>query len=286
MSCLWRWRIEERWDPVSERWLSCSEALDTHSFQKFLLGLPFLFLLLLLFLLLFLTLLLPLWFPLCPPVSLLFENLKIYQKVFPSALVRSLGSWWASSLLLRWVDNFDNLDIVNTLDFVDIADDVDNCADGCWFPHGLVLMISHFLLIVSFYWRADIWNQKIQKCKHCYQIGETQVKSIASSISTTFNWTLAFLVTKFFSDMVINHGHKRWHYTHLRWPGWPRLELFGFSGGSPSSHSSSVSSLFPRRRARVSTTSSSSSDRRGLTSLRLVFGGCSEAVARMTRGPY
>jgi len=29
-----------------------------------------------------------------------------------------------------------------------------------------------------------------------------EVKSIASSISTTFNWTLAFLVTKFFSDMV------------------------------------------------------------------------------------
>merc|ERR1712243_503750 len=28
-----------------------------------------------------------------------------------------------------------------------------------------------------------------------------EVKSIASSISTTFNWTLAFLVTKFFSNM-------------------------------------------------------------------------------------
>ena len=216
----------------------------------------------------------------------LWSRYQSLSLVFPSVLVRSLGSWWASSLLLRWVDNFDNLDIANTLDFVDIADDVDNCADGCWFPHGLVLMISHFLLIVSFYWRADIWNQKIQKCKYCYQIGETQVKSIASSISTTFNWTLAFLVTKFFSDMVINHGQRRWHYTHLRWPGWPRLELSGFSGGSPSSPSSSVSSLFPRRRARVSTTSSSSSDRRGLTSLRLEFGSCSEAVARMTRGQY
>ena len=146
----------------------------------------------------------------------LWSRYQSLSLVFPSALVRSLGSWWASSLLLRWVDNFDNLDIVNTLDFVDIADDVDNCADGCWFPHGLVLMISHFLLIVSFYWRADIWNQKIQKCKYCYQIGETQVKSIASSISTTFNWTLAFLVTKFFSDMVINHGQRRWHYTYLR----------------------------------------------------------------------
>ena len=146
----------------------------------------------------------------------LWSRYQSLSLVFPSALVRSLGSWWASSLLLRWVDNFDNLDFVNTLDFVDIAHDVDNCADGCWFPHGLVLMISHFLLIVSFYWRADIWNQKIQKCKYCYQIGETQVKSIASSISTTFNWTLAFLVTKFFSDMVINHGQRRWHYTHLR----------------------------------------------------------------------
>ena len=82
MSCIWRWRTGERWYPVSERWLSCSEALDTHSFQKFLLGLPFPFLLHLLFLLLFLILLLPLWFPLCPPVSLLFENLKIYYKVF------------------------------------------------------------------------------------------------------------------------------------------------------------------------------------------------------------
>ena len=29
-----------------------------------------------------------------------------------------------------------------------------------------------------------------------------QVKSLASSISTTFNWTLAFLVTKFFSTLV------------------------------------------------------------------------------------
>jgi len=29
-----------------------------------------------------------------------------------------------------------------------------------------------------------------------------EVKSVASSISTTFNWTLAFLVTKFFSNMV------------------------------------------------------------------------------------
>merc|ERR1719400_1465342 len=30
-----------------------------------------------------------------------------------------------------------------------------------------------------------------------------EVKSVASSISTTFNWTLAFLVTKFFSNMVV-----------------------------------------------------------------------------------
>merc|ERR1712083_288621 len=30
-----------------------------------------------------------------------------------------------------------------------------------------------------------------------------EVKSVASSISTTFNWTLAFLVTKFFSDMEV-----------------------------------------------------------------------------------
>merc|ERR1740116_454395 len=29
-----------------------------------------------------------------------------------------------------------------------------------------------------------------------------EVKLLASSISTTFNWTLAFLVTKFFSNMV------------------------------------------------------------------------------------
>merc|ERR1711936_929464 len=29
-----------------------------------------------------------------------------------------------------------------------------------------------------------------------------EVKSVASSISTTFNWTLAFLVTKFFTSMV------------------------------------------------------------------------------------
>ena len=30
-----------------------------------------------------------------------------------------------------------------------------------------------------------------------------EVKSVASSLSTTFNWTLAFLVTKFFSNMVV-----------------------------------------------------------------------------------
>ena len=39
-----------------------------------------------------------------------------------------------------------------------------------------------------------------------------QVKSVASSISTTFNWTLAFLVTKFFSNMVIIS-----HFEHGDW---------------------------------------------------------------------
>merc|ERR1712218_666276 len=37
-----------------------------------------------------------------------------------------------------------------------------------------------------------------------------EVKSVASSISTTFNWTLAFLVTKFFSNMVV--GVSGWYF--------------------------------------------------------------------------
>ena len=44
----------------------------------------------------------------------------------------------------------------------------------------------------------------INKIKSYLESGmRIQVKSVASSISTTFNWTLAFLVTKFFSNMVI-----------------------------------------------------------------------------------
>jgi len=62
-----------------------------------------------------------------------------------------------------------------------------------------------------------------------------EVKSVASSLSTTFNWTLAFLVTKFFSNMVVG------------------VTEAGHSGclvALPSSHSSSASSLYPRRRGR------------------------------------
>ena len=33
-----------------------------------------------------------------------------------------------------------------------------------------------------------------------------QVKSVASSAATTTNWTLAFIVTKFFQDMVNGVG--------------------------------------------------------------------------------
>ena len=36
-----------------------------------------------------------------------------------------------------------------------------------------------------------------------------QVKSVASSAATTTNWTLAFIVTKFFQDMVSGVGGKR-----------------------------------------------------------------------------
>ena len=51
-----------------------------------------------------------------------------------------------------------------------------------------------------------------------------QVKSVASSISTTFNWTLAFLVTKFFSNMVrqrhlFEHGDW-WRCLDAWWPWW------------------------------------------------------------------
>ena len=77
-----------------------------------------------------------------------------------------------------------------------INDNLDNKAAAArisWLP---VTSLSVFVSVFSIGFGPIPWLMMSE-------LFSPEVKSVASSISTTFNWTLAFLVTKFFSNMVI-----------------------------------------------------------------------------------
>ena len=77
-----------------------------------------------------------------------------------------------------------------------ISENLDNKTEAAkisWLP---VTSLSVFVSVFSIGFGPIPWLMMSE-------LFSPEVKSVASSISTTFNWTLAFLVTKFFSNMVI-----------------------------------------------------------------------------------
>ena len=58
---------------------------------------------------------------------------------------------------------------------------------------------------------SELFSPEVKKYENVTSYDQTnpfQVKSVASSAATTTNWTLAFIVTKFFQDMVSGVGGK------------------------------------------------------------------------------
>merc|ERR1711978_705565 len=75
-----------------------------------------------------------------------------------------------------------------------IEDNLDNKTLGAkisWLP---VTSLSVFVSVFSVGFGPIPWLMMSE-------LFSPEVKSIASSISTTFNWTLAFIVTKFFTNI-------------------------------------------------------------------------------------